>query len=211
MTRSHRAERGVGEAEQRDHVEPDLLHLTVDVELGERPKVPNPALFTRMSTGVLASPRTRFDRRDAVVGQEVGGQHIGVDAVRRSSSAAAPRDGRPSRATSTTSWPRAARPTAKARPMPADAPVTRATLIDCSREIQRRRDRRRVGVDRVTDLHFGDGTVGVLEPVAGHRAHRDIVGREQTVGRGRSSPATDAADAGSTKHPSSAATSGTPR
>ena len=64
-------------------VEPDLLHLTVDVELGEATEGAEPGVVHEDVDRVVGVAEARFHRGDAVVGEEVGGQHLGVDAVRR--------------------------------------------------------------------------------------------------------------------------------
>src|SRR5262245_19936084 len=155
--------------------------MSRDVKL---PYVPIPALFTRMSTGSStewsrASTATRSvaSRRSATCGTAftcVEALSSPPNASRRALS----------RATSTRSSPLRANATANARPMPDVAPVTRTLLIAPSRgEVERSRDGVDRGVDGLTDVHLADRPLRVLQPVAGDRAHRNVLRAYQSLSR----------------------------
>ncbi len=103
---------------------------------------------------------------------------------------------RPTSASTSTACPRSARTTpASSTPSPSGARLPDRPRLAAVLQAELGPDGADVGVDRRRDGDLGDGPVGVLQAVAGegahHRAH--AVGPTPTL----SSPATDAADAGS--------------
>ncbi len=97
----------MGELDERDHVEPDLTHLRVEVGSRRTDRRHHPRVVDEQIDRVGAMGQARRDPLDAVGGDQVGDEHLGLHAV-VCRELGRERDSRrrSSRATSTTSLPR---------------------------------------------------------------------------------------------------------
>src|SRR5262249_51028399 len=144
------------------------------------PYVPMPALFTSTSTGASLSRR-----RSCTVAMPASSTRSATSDDARTpycscTSFASASSRALSRATSTTSCPRAASCAANSRPIPAVAPVTTAVCLVMS-EVERGGDRVGAGLDGFADADLADRALGILESVSRDRAHDDVVGADNAV------------------------------
>ena len=198
-------ERGVGQPHEREHVEADRAFLVDDVEIGERAERPHARVVDekvdrvgRRRAGALrprpdllrrGGRRRAASRRTPWAVTELGGDRLEPGAVAGDEHDFV-----------ATSGERVDERAPDTGGRPGDERGGHAERL------QRAGDGVDVGGDRVTDLHLADRPLGILQPVSGDGAHHDVVGNDAGPSAAPwNSPAIDAADAGSTKQPSSEA------
>src|SRR5262245_33325068 len=152
------------------------------------PYVPIPALLTRSSTAGSADSSRASTSALPFFAVKSADRTSTLTPYSFSSCSASASRRDASRATTTTSSPRAARARANWAPIPDEAPVTSATgfgvLMSSPPTSEAELRRHRVGrrVDRVPHLDLVHRALGVLEAVTGERAHDGLVPVDQPTG-----------------------------